>query len=239
MSGKREEILDAALAIADARGLAGVSMRAVAQAVGVTPMALYPHVKDKAGLLDAMLGRLLAGVSEAAPELAGAQDWRVRLRAFADTARGLSIGHPWAVTLLFSRPAVTPDAVFTVDQLYGALLDAGVPPSQVPRLERLVSTYVLGWIASESGGRFGPGTPDPRGERGKLPEGGLPAHLALADWLDPPVDWDAEYAADLDDLERLVESVARRGASTAQRAPGTGEDGGGDEDGGGRTAAGG
>lgn len=216
MSGKREEILDAALAIADERGLAGVSMRAVAQAVGVTPMALYPHVKDKAGLLDAMLGRLLANVSAAAPELTGGLDWRVRLRAFADTARGLAIGHPWAVTLLFSRPAITPDAVTIVDLLYGALLDAGVPPSQVPRLERLVSTYVLGWIASESGGRFGPGAPDPRGRRGQLPEGDLPAHLALADWLEPPVDWDAEYAADLDDLERLVESVAERAPAAAE-----------------------
>ncbi|NJP43590.1 TetR/AcrR family transcriptional regulator [Actinacidiphila epipremni] len=211
MTGKREEILDAALALADERGLAGVSMRAVAQAVGVTPMALYPHVRDKAGLLDAMLGRLLSTVTQASPEMAGAADWRTRLRAFADTARGLSAGHPWATTLLFSRPAVTPDAVLLVDLLYRALLDAGVPPAQVPRVERLVSTYVLGWIASEAGGRFGPGTLDPRGRRGRLPEGGLPGHARVAAWLDPPVDWDAEFAADLDDLVRLVESVAARG----------------------------
>jgi AcrR family transcriptional regulator len=211
MTGKREEILDAALAIADERGLAGVSMRAVAQAVGVTPMALYPHVKDKAGLLDAMLGRLLSTVTRAAPQLAGDADWRTRLRTFADTARGLSRGHPWAVSLLFSRPAVTPDAVTTVDLLYRALLDAGVPPPQVPRLERLVSTYVLGWIASEAGGRFGPGDVDPRGRRGRLPDGDLPGHAEVAAWLDPPVDWDAEFRADLDDLVRLVESVAAHG----------------------------
>ncbi|NUS17412.1 MAG: TetR/AcrR family transcriptional regulator [Streptomyces sp.] len=211
MAGKREEILAAALAIADERGLAGVSMRAVAQAVGVTPMALYPHVGDKAGLLDAMLGRLLSDVTQAAPDLAGDVDWRTRMRAFAGTARGLAAGHPWAASLLFSRPAVTPDAVALVDQFYRALLDAGVPPAQVPRLERLVSTYVLGWIASEAGGRFGPGTLDPRGRRGQLPAGALPGHARVAAWLDPPVDWDAEFAADVDDLVRLVESVAARG----------------------------
>ncbi len=212
MSGKREEILDAAVDIADERGLAAVSMRAVAQAVGVTPMALYPHVKDKAGLLDAMLGRVLGRLYEAAPVMASqGADWRRRLRGFADTARELATGHPWAVNLLFSRAAATPDAAATVDLLYDALLDAGVPPSQVPRLERLISTYVLGWIASESGGRFGPGDRDPRGRRGRLPDGALPGHAAVAEWLDPPVDWDAEYAADLDDLERLVESVAERG----------------------------
>ncbi|MEE4543819.1 TetR/AcrR family transcriptional regulator [Streptomyces sp. V4-01] len=211
MSGKREEILDAALAIADERGLGAVSMRAVAQAVGVTPMALYPHVKDKAGLLDAMLGRLLAGVYAAAPAMAGDTGWRERLRVFAFTARSLSVGHPWVASLVFSRPAVTADAVTTIDLLYGALLDAGVPPAQVPRLERLVGTFVLGWIASESGGRFGPGGTDPRGRRGRLHQGPLPGHEALATWLERPVDWDAEFEADVADLERLVESVAARG----------------------------
>ena len=191
-------------------------MRAVAQAVGVTPMALYPHVKDKAGLLDAMLGRVMGNLSESAPAMSRGADWRERLRAFADTARRLSAGHPWAVTLLFSRPAVTPDAVATVDLLYGAMLDAGVPPSQVPRIERLISTYVLGWIASESGGRFGPAELDPRGRRGQLPDGALPGHDAVIDWLQPPVDWDAEYAADIDDLERLIESVAERGRSAPE-----------------------
>ncbi|WP_327287442.1 TetR/AcrR family transcriptional regulator [Streptomyces sp. NBC_01198] len=211
MTGKREEILDAAVALADERGLAGVSMRAVATAVGVTPMALYPHVGDKAGLLDAMLGRLLSTVRQGAPEMADAADWRTRMRAFATAARGLAAGHPWAASLLFSRPAVAPDAVALVDLFYRALLDAGVPRAHVPRLERLVSTYVLGWIASEAGGRFGPGTLDPRGRRGRHPQRDLPGHSAVAAWLDPPVDWDAEFEADLDDLVRLVESAAARG----------------------------
>ncbi|SEO33646.1 TetR/AcrR family transcriptional regulator [Actinacidiphila rubida] len=210
MSGKREEILDAALAIADERGLAGVSMRSVAQAVGVTPMALYPHVGDKAGLLDAMLGRMLGLVFQSAPKLAEVTDWRDRVRLFAHTARSLSQGHPWVTGLLFSRPAVTPDAVTTVDLLYQALLDAGVPPSEVPRLERLVSTYMLGWIASESGGRFGPGTLDPRGRRGQLPDGTLPGHDAVMPWLAEGVDWDAEFDADLDDLVMMVESLAAK-----------------------------
>ncbi|MBD0740024.1 TetR/AcrR family transcriptional regulator [Streptomyces sp. CBMA29] len=212
MSAKREEILDAALEIADERGLAGVSMRAVAQAVGVTPMALYPHVRDKAGLLDGMLGRMLGRLYEEAPELADHNaDWRRRLAAFAHTARHLSTGHPWATALLFARPAVTPDAVRTVDFVYCALLDAGVPHDEVPRLERLVSTFVLGWIASEAGGRFGPDRFDPRGHRGDLPDGPLPGHTAIAHVLRRPTDWNAEFATDLADLEQLVLAAARRG----------------------------
>lgn len=56
----------------------------------------------------------------------------------------------------------------------------------------------------------GPGVPDPRGERGRqLPGGALPGHRAVAESLIPPVDWDAEFAANLDNLEALVEAATR------------------------------
>lgn len=211
MNGKREEILAAAEAVADERGVEGLSMRAVAQRVGVTPMALYPHVGDKAGLLDALVGRALARLYEAAPLLSDASaDWRERLRVFAHTARALALGRPWVAALLFSRPAVTPEALRTVDLLCAALLDAGAPPAEVPRLERLFSTFVVGWIASESGGRFGPGGLDPRVRRGQPPEGALPGHAAVAAHPDGPVDWEAEFAANVRDLQAVVEAAAAR-----------------------------
>ncbi|MFI9604542.1 TetR/AcrR family transcriptional regulator [Streptomyces sp. NPDC052043] len=208
MSGRREEILDAALAVADERGLEAVSMRAVADRVGVTPMALYRHVEDKAALLDGMVGRLLAALlpSEAVEN----QAWDERLGALARACRAVTHRHPWAAYLLFSRPAVTPDAVRAVDIIYTALIEAGVPEPEVPRLERLVSTFAIGFAASEASGRFASGTLDPRGRRGRLPEGELPGHSRLAPWLDLPVDLTAEFEADLDDIRRLVEAVARR-----------------------------
>jgi Tetracyclin repressor-like, C-terminal domain len=141
---------------------------------------------------------------------ADGEDWRVRLRALAHAFRKLAHGHPWAATLLFSRPAVTPDAARVVDLVYTNLLAAGVPPSEVPRVERLVSTYMIGYVASEVGGRFGPG--DLRLRRGLVSAvraQALPGHAALARWLEPPVDWDAEFEADLEDLMRLVEATAR------------------------------
>jgi AcrR family transcriptional regulator len=230
MADRRQEILDAALALADERGLAAVSMRAVAERTGVTPMALYPQVGSKAELLDGMLERLLtelvppaatpAGESataepgsaaEPGPAVdAGAEDWRERLRALAHAFRKLAHGHPWAATLLFSRPSVTPDAARVVDLVYTNLLAAGVPPSAVPRVERLVSTYMIGYVASEVGGRFGPGDLRlRRGLAGAVRAQALPGHAVLARWLEPPVDWDAEFEADLDDLMRLIEAAAR------------------------------
>ncbi|MFJ4787835.1 TetR/AcrR family transcriptional regulator [Streptomyces sp. NPDC088794] len=212
MSGRREEILDAALAIADEHGLDAVSMRALAERVGVTPMALYRHVKDKAELLDGMVGRLLAALvrSGAVEDLA----WDERLNALAYAVREVTGRHPWAAQLLFARPAVTPDGVRAVDIIYVALIEAGVPESEVPRLERLVSTFVIGFAASEASGRFSPGPVDPRSRRGQLPNGELPGHTRLGPWLDLPVDLTAEFEADLADIRRLIVAAARPGGAS-------------------------
>jgi AcrR family transcriptional regulator len=209
VADRKQEILDAALAIADERGIDAISMRAVADRVGLTPMALYPHVGDKSGLLDGLVGRILSEL----PVPDSGTDWRDRLDALAHAARGVAKRHPAAVGLLFSRPGITPDAVRVIDAVYQALLDAGVSPAQVPRLERMFSTLVLGYGMSEASGRFSTGELDPRGRRGQLPEGALPGHQALAEYLDRPVDWDAEFAADVDDLARVIEASSQQSGS--------------------------
>lgn len=204
MADRRQAILDAALEIADERGLPAVTMRAVAERIGVTPMALYPHVGGKDGLLDAMVDRLLGQLP-----LESGGDWRQRLDRLARAMRALARRYPGATSLLFARPTVTPDAVRVVDAIYVALLDAGVPADDVPRIERLVTTLVLGYSLSEANGRFSAGTLNPRARRGLLPGGELPGHHALADTLDRPVDWDAEFDADLADLVGLIEGYSR------------------------------
>ncbi|MGW7617523.1 TetR/AcrR family transcriptional regulator C-terminal domain-containing protein [Streptomyces antimycoticus] len=138
------------------------------------------------------------------------QAWDERLSALAQACRKVTQRHPWAAHLLFSRPAVTPDAVRAVDIIYTALIEAGVPEPEVPRLERLVSTFVIGFAASEAPGRFAPGALDPRSRRGQLPDNELPGHSKLGPWLDLPVDLTAEFEADLEDIRRLVKTAARR-----------------------------
>lgn len=208
MTDRRQAILDAALAIADEHGVDAVSMRAVADRVGLTSMALYPHVGDKAGLLDGMVDRLLGEVAPPDPAL----PWRDRMRALARSMREVATRHPATAQLLFSRPAVTPDAVHVVDLIYQALLEAGVPAADVPRVERLVSTTLLGYVISETGGRFSAGRLNPRARRAHLANVDLPGHDAVAPWLDEVPDWTAEFDADIDDLTRLVETIAARSA---------------------------
>lgn len=215
MSGRRDEILDVALAIADESGLDAVTMRAVAERVGVTPMALYRHVSGKAALLDGVVGRFLAAL---VPPHAESLAWDRRLTELAHACRAMTQRHPWAAQLLFTRPAVTPEAASAVDLIYTALLDAGVPDRHVPRLERLVSTFVLGFAASEASGRFDPDAPDPRPRRGRTADGGLPGHSRLAPWLDLPTDYDAEFEQDLDDIRRMIRMVAESEAMVRDAA---------------------
>jgi len=204
MVGRREEILDAAVAIADERGIEAVSMRAVAERVGVTPMALYSHVGDKTGLLDAMNGWVLAKLAKSPRST---DPWQ-RLFDFARASRRLTHRHPWAAQLLLSRPVNTAEGVSGVDEIWVALLEIGVPPSDVPRVERMLSTFVVGFAASEAGGRFR--RLNPRGRRDQTTGQTLPGHAAVADRLGNKTDWDAEFDADLDDLRRLVETVVAR-----------------------------
>jgi AcrR family transcriptional regulator len=179
-------------------------MRAVAARVGVSAMALYPYVGSKAALLDGLVGRLLTELGTVAAA-APAGSWREGLRAMAGAARVVARAHPSAFALLLARPSVTADAAHAVDSVYQGLLAAGVPARHVPRLERLISTFVLGFAISEVNGRFGVGDPDLRVRRG----GGLPGHAAVAEHLDD-VDWDAEFEADLADLEAVIDARARR-----------------------------
>ena len=176
MTQRRQEILDAALAIADKDGLDAVSMRAVAERVGVTPMALYRHFDAKVALLDGMLERLVTSLQ---PErMTGT--WDERLTSLAHAYRGVAQRHPWSAQLLFSRPSVTPDAARVTEFIYASLRQAGVPEAQVGRLERLVTTFVIGYAASEVLGRF----------------------------AERPVDFSAEFETDLADLSNLIRSVA-------------------------------
>jgi AcrR family transcriptional regulator len=205
MSERRDAILDAAIGIADEKGLDAVSMRAVADRVGLTPMALYPHVGNKAALLDGMLGKMLGQLGEVS---AAGASWQDRLSHLAHAGRSLSQRHPWLATLQFVQAATAPSATRVTDSIYQALLEAGVPDADVPRLERMLGTFILGYGASEALGRFGDAQADRRRTRGKLPEGDLPGHARLAPWLNLDPDWDAEFEADLDDLGLLIAAKA-------------------------------
>jgi AcrR family transcriptional regulator len=145
----REAVLAAALRLADEEGLEAVTMHAVARRLHVTPMALYRYVDDKNALLDGLVELLLATCS-----LPVAGRWDERLVALAAGIRDTARRHPAVFPLLLTRPAVTPAGRTVRDAIQAALREAGLPETEVARAERLISTAVLGFAASEAAGRF-------------------------------------------------------------------------------------
>ena len=100
-----DRVIEAAVGLADAEGLEAVSMRRVAQELGVVPMTLYTYVPDKAALLDLVLDRLYLRMPRVArPE----RPWRERLEGVAEENHALYAEHPWAATLPASRPPLGP-----------------------------------------------------------------------------------------------------------------------------------
>jgi len=146
----REAVLDVALAVADEYGLEAVTMRAVADRLQVTQMALYRHVANKADLLDGLVERLLAELPAPDVDL----PWVVQLRTMADGVRRTARRHAGVFPLLLQLPTNTRSALGVRDRVRVALSEAGVPDQRVASAERLVSTAVLGFAASEALGRF-------------------------------------------------------------------------------------
>lgn len=159
----RPEVLRASLAIADEEGLRGVTMPAVARRLHVTPMALYRHVADKDDLLDGVVELLLAEIEAAvdaatdatvAPQASPVSAPPIELADFVAAVRATARRHPSAFGLLLQRPAATAEATRIRDRLWYVLRHRGVPEAQVARIERLITTAVLGLAASEAAGRF-------------------------------------------------------------------------------------
>lgn len=146
----RDTILAAGLDIADHQGLDGLTMRAVATRLGVTPMALYRHVHDKEDLLAGIVERIL----DELPVPDADEPWDAQLATMGRGLRATARRHPAVFPLLLQVPASTERARGSRERVYVALRAAGVPEDEVARTERLVSTMILGFAASEATGRF-------------------------------------------------------------------------------------
>ncbi|MEU8817902.1 TetR/AcrR family transcriptional regulator [Actinoplanes sp. NPDC048796] len=154
MDDKRRLILNQALALVDERGLAAMSMRAVAERVGLTSMALYPYVGGKDALLDGLVDLLTIELeNEGRDEGDG---WQRRLRALSRSVRALAQKHPGAFPLLLNRPVAGASASWLTAALRGILHDAGVPERSVPRLARMILAFLLGYATGEVTGGLPP-----------------------------------------------------------------------------------
>jgi AcrR family transcriptional regulator len=136
----RAEIVDAAIAIADAEGSGAISMRRIAQVLKAGTMSLYWHVANKEQLLDLMLDALIAEID--VPEPTG--DWRADLRTQARNERAMLLRHAWVIDFLGGRPPLGPNTLLQMDHLLGALDGLGLDVATAMYILGTVQTYVMG-----------------------------------------------------------------------------------------------
>jgi AcrR family transcriptional regulator len=134
------QIVDAAIAVADAEGLEALSMRKVADKLGVGAMSLYRYIPGKSELLELMLDAI-----HAEHPLHTDGTWRERLERLARETRAMIQRHPWMLHVtLGQRPPLGPNLIAVFDAHLQALKESGLTPAETIAAVELIGNYVRG-----------------------------------------------------------------------------------------------
>jgi AcrR family transcriptional regulator len=141
----RERVLRAALRLADAGGLEQLSMRKLAQELGVKAMSLYNHVASKDDLLDGMVDWVVGEIE--VPDLT--MDWQLAMRRRAISAHQVLLRHPWAAMAILSRINVGPSMLRYVDATLGCLHQAGFSLEMADHACNAIDNHIYGFTLQE------------------------------------------------------------------------------------------
>src|SRR5271170_2223668 len=142
LSGAR--VLQSAVALADEGGLGAFSMRALAQQLGVVPMALYKHVANKEDLLDGMVDIVFGEIELPSLDL----DWRSAMRNRAMSTRDALKRHGWAIGLMESRHP-GPANLRNHNAVMGCLREAGFSFEMALHAYSVQDAYIYGFALQE------------------------------------------------------------------------------------------
>ena len=190
----RERVLLGAVAVADAGGITGLTIRSLAQELGVKPMAVYHYVANKSEILDGIVDVVFAEIDR--PPRDG--DWQNEIRQGAASARGALRRHPWALGLLESRKTPGPATLRHHDTMIGTLRAAGFSVEATAHAYALIDSYVYGFALQEAALPFdGPETVADVAEpmMGDFDEGEYPhlVEMATGFILQPGYDFGDEF----------------------------------------------
>jgi AcrR family transcriptional regulator len=148
-----EQIIGAAVAVADEGGLGQVSMRNVGRKLGVEAMSLYHHVAGKEALLDALVERVFEEIYRPEP----GSPWRVEMVRRAESARSVLAAHPWALGLMESRRQPGPAILGHHEAVLACLRGNGFSMTLAAHTFSALDAYVYGFVLTELNLPFEPG----------------------------------------------------------------------------------
>ena len=141
----RQRVIEAAVAVADERGVTAVSMRKVAERLGVEAMSLYHHVANKDAIVDGIVDAVFKEIELPEPGL----DWRTAMRRRATSARDVLSRHSWALGLIESRRNAGPATLRHHDAVIGSLRAAGFSIADAVHAVSVIDSYVYGFALQE------------------------------------------------------------------------------------------
>lgn len=136
-----DRIVRAAIAIADADGLAALSMRRVADRLGVAVMSLYTYVPGKAELIDVMFDTVCDQAPGASDEDSG---WRAKLERVARDNWAMYHRHPWMLHVAPNRPVLGPNAIARYERELNTIEGIGLSDVEMDSVLSLVAGHVEG-----------------------------------------------------------------------------------------------
>jgi AcrR family transcriptional regulator len=134
------------VAVADASGIAALTMRSLASELGVKPMSLYHYVASKDEILDGIVDLVFSEIGLPAAD----GDWRAQMRRRANSARLALRRHPWAIGLMESRANPGPATLRHHDATLGTLRTAGFSVAMTAHAYALLDSYIYGFALQEA-----------------------------------------------------------------------------------------
>jgi AcrR family transcriptional regulator len=209
--------LRGAIAIADAGGIGSLTIRSLAQELGVKPMSVYHYVANKDEILDGIIDLVFSEME--LPSAGG--DWRSEMRRRAISARKVLGCHRWAIGLLESRTSPGPANLRYHDAVIGTLRAAGFSVEMTGHAYALLDSYVYGFALQEASLPF-EGSETVAEVAGpmmqKFPAGEYPHFVELATEyiLQPGYDFGNEFEFGLSViLDALARSIPGNGGAPA------------------------
>ena len=178
-------IFQSAVRLADAEGLDALTMRHLAEEIGVATMSLYSHVATKEDLLLGIVNMVTSEIRLPDPEV---PPWEA-LKSVTREFRRVANRHPNLVPLIMRRPPTGSEGLRTLEAALDALRRAGIEPALAAQAYRLSASFAIGFVSLECGGFFRPVDVDAGEQVAPIELSAVPRVAEMAPYL---ADWDAD-----------------------------------------------
>ena len=142
----RARVLRAAFDLTDKEGVEALSMRKLAQELGVEAMSLYRHVRNKGDIVDGMVDLVFAEIGLPAMDV----DWKTAMRRRAISAREVLARHPWAIGLMESRSTPGPATLQHHDAVLACLRNEGFSIALAAHAYSVLDSYIYGFALQQA-----------------------------------------------------------------------------------------